>query len=97
MAAWEGRTSLIEDLIQRGAKVDPVRCNGSTPLHLACWKGHAEAAKVWFDESRSLGWAIGREGGVVGPWWAGGKGGGWGSRDGISWLAQLCSTQRGPV
>jgi ankyrin repeat protein len=69
---WEGRTEIVELLIEKGANVNAVfREDGSTPLHAACQGGHeammralvAKGAHLWTrddDGSTALDLAEGR-------------------------------------
>ncbi len=45
-AAEEGRTDVIEYLVDHGADVNDICYSGMTPLHLAAWSGHLATAEA---------------------------------------------------
>jgi len=46
LAARNGHTKIVEWLIQKGANVNVTQNTGSTPLHVAAYRGQLEVCKI---------------------------------------------------
>lgn len=49
-AARKGKTEMVEYLIESMADIESIDASMSTPLHCACWKGHAQVVQMLLDK-----------------------------------------------
>ena len=54
LASYKGHQEVVEELLNRGAKVNQQCLSGHTPLHLASYKGHQEVTKTLLEKGAKV-------------------------------------------
>jgi hypothetical protein len=52
-AARKGKTEMVEYLIESMADIESIDASMSTPLHCACWKGHAQVLQCCWTRAQA--------------------------------------------
>ena len=52
-AARKGKTEMVEYLIESMADIESIDASMSTPLHCACWKGHAQVVQCCWTRAQA--------------------------------------------